>query len=434
MSEMITARKENATYIVHERQTVDTRDHEDHTFNGVMFNICCKELLPIESISIDSLSVRGALGPMSVWCSKEGAYEDKREDQTQWYKLYEGNHEPNFESLVELKFTCPMFLEPGEVRGFYVHSALPGDEGLVYDNSKSDVTHSDNFICVTSGLAHISNTPFSPIGMWGWGGSWRGNREFVGRLSYGAQYKLWNPRAQTHLKFPDHFKTMVWTFLMAANRLESPLSYLPGDVLLYILNMLRWDWALPDGASRKITDKEPTRVQRAMSSGRERVGDARSRMRMFHAQLRALGLRIVQTGDDDSDDDDDGYGYTVEYDDMGEDGEDGEDSEDEEYYYTGSRGVDVDVDDSSDEDTEYVTRSATTVAEALAESAARREEEEMERESTMGRVFSNIRNTGSNIVSSIRRRASSADTTEVAVTCTAADLDSSDSDAGDSDK
>ena len=38
---------------------VDTRDHEDHTFNGMMFNIACCKQLPVQYLQINSIWIRG---------------------------------------------------------------------------------------------------------------------------------------------------------------------------------------------------------------------------------------------------------------------------------------------------------------------------------------------------------------------------------------
>ena len=48
---------------VHESFVVDTRDHEDHTFCGVMFDAECDTHLPAEYLEVSSLWVRGQLGP-----------------------------------------------------------------------------------------------------------------------------------------------------------------------------------------------------------------------------------------------------------------------------------------------------------------------------------------------------------------------------------
>jgi len=62
------------------------------------------------------------------------------------------------------------------------------DEALVYDNQRSRFTHTDQFIRVGPGLAHLSSTPFSGSHPWG---AWRERRQFVGRVSYGAKVLVW---------------------------------------------------------------------------------------------------------------------------------------------------------------------------------------------------------------------------------------------------
>ena len=86
-------------------------------------------------------------------------------------------------------------MHPGESCGLYVHSTLSGDEAIVYDNQRHQLSHEDDFLAVLPGLAHLSNRPFGSVGMW-WGRPWRDRREFVGRLSYGARYTLWNPEVR----------------------------------------------------------------------------------------------------------------------------------------------------------------------------------------------------------------------------------------------
>ena len=40
-------REKDAHKLVHESYSVDTADHEDHTFCGVMFDLCIKDNLPV---------------------------------------------------------------------------------------------------------------------------------------------------------------------------------------------------------------------------------------------------------------------------------------------------------------------------------------------------------------------------------------------------
>ncbi|CAE8672579.1 unnamed protein product, partial [Polarella glacialis] len=87
-----------ANHVVHESFTADTRDHEDHTFCGVMFDVQCKGVehggVPLEFLMITSLSIRGDLGPITVWRT-EGTYKKKEHSQGLWELVYEGEHPPS---------------------------------------------------------------------------------------------------------------------------------------------------------------------------------------------------------------------------------------------------------------------------------------------------------------------------------------------------
>ena len=54
--------KERADYLVHDSYTVETEDHEDHTFNGVMFDVEILDARPVQALVVDSVHVRGGLG------------------------------------------------------------------------------------------------------------------------------------------------------------------------------------------------------------------------------------------------------------------------------------------------------------------------------------------------------------------------------------
>ncbi len=78
----------------------------------------------------------------------------------------------------------PVVVSPGDVLGIYVHSAEEGDQGVVYDNQRNKTTCCDKFITITSGMADLSDKPFSDVNPWGsYSNSWRKHREFVGRIS-----------------------------------------------------------------------------------------------------------------------------------------------------------------------------------------------------------------------------------------------------------
>ena len=161
--------------------------------------------------------MRGDLGPLTVWTTPD-TIRDKHESQEEWKLLYSGERPPSpspslaltrprpdppspspalaltftlalaptlgltFEpnrspspkpeqvhpasrnEMVELKFTEPVKLRPGQSCGLYVHSALPGDEAIVYDNQRSRFTYQDRCFKVMPGLAHLSNKPFGKRG------------------------------------------------------------------------------------------------------------------------------------------------------------------------------------------------------------------------------------------------------------------------------
>eukprot|EP00522_Entomoneis_paludosa_P012465 CAMPEP_0172456816 /NCGR_PEP_ID=MMETSP1065-20121228/17765_1 /TAXON_ID=265537 /ORGANISM="Amphiprora paludosa, Strain CCMP125" /LENGTH=428 /DNA_ID=CAMNT_0013210063 /DNA_START=22 /DNA_END=1305 /DNA_ORIENTATION=- len=259
-------RRKTATYEVHENISVDTQDNEDHTFCGIMFPVKCKDLLPLDHLLIKSVAIRGALGPLTVWVSNEEEHVNDRNnnssndrlnqrvrlDPRYWTKLYDNTHEPSRRTYKELLLESPIRLQPGQTRVIYIHSTLPGDEAIVYDNSEygmSSKRYEDDKLAILTGRAHVSNDVFGQEPIWGWGNAWRDRREFVGRLEYGTVYKLWNPAVQP--KFGGNFQGGVHTLLMCQRRWESPWSILPDECIYYILNMCRWDWFDDDPDSMK---------------------------------------------------------------------------------------------------------------------------------------------------------------------------------------
>ncbi|EKX43392.1 hypothetical protein GUITHDRAFT_60480, partial [Guillardia theta CCMP2712] len=171
-----------ATTIVHRNVEVETSDYYDHTFAGIMVNIEACNFLPVDSLYVFSVWVRGDLGPMTVWSTQNG-YQGKEESQKDWVCHYSKFHEPSVDQFQEMRLQEPICLKPGDRFGLYVHSACYGDDQIVYDNQRHHVSHSDNFLRILPGKAHLSHEPFSPTheNFGGWGRPWRENREFVGR-------------------------------------------------------------------------------------------------------------------------------------------------------------------------------------------------------------------------------------------------------------
>jgi len=126
--------------------------------SGIMFPVKCKDILPIDHVIINSVSVRGALGPLTVWVTKEGNLNGEISmSKKHWTKIYEKTHSPSFIGYKELDLSAnPIKLRPGQVRGIYIHSTRRGDEAIVYDNKEKRKTHDDSFITIMPGRAHVS--------------------------------------------------------------------------------------------------------------------------------------------------------------------------------------------------------------------------------------------------------------------------------------
>eukprot|EP00294_Goniomonas_avonlea_P006733 CAMPEP_0114555550 /NCGR_PEP_ID=MMETSP0114-20121206/8811_1 /TAXON_ID=31324 /ORGANISM="Goniomonas sp, Strain m" /LENGTH=242 /DNA_ID=CAMNT_0001740687 /DNA_START=18 /DNA_END=746 /DNA_ORIENTATION=+ len=236
---------------------MDTRDHEDHTFCGIMFDVECRDSLPMEYIEISSVWIRGYLGPIKVFATP-CSFKDKHESPECWTKLYEGDHRPSPQTLKKIDLQVPVRLYPGTSIGLYVHSARPGDEAIVYDNQRlRRPVSGDMNLAILPGLAHLSSTPFSHHALWG---AWRHRREFVGRLSYGVRWLMWNP--EVHDLFPQSLQTVVMAVLMGAKRKESILYLLHDEMVLYILNSINW-WEsfkdVPEESADEDDDDEDDR-------------------------------------------------------------------------------------------------------------------------------------------------------------------------------
>eukprot|EP00471_Norrisiella_sphaerica_P006758 CAMPEP_0184480030 /NCGR_PEP_ID=MMETSP0113_2-20130426/1518_1 /TAXON_ID=91329 /ORGANISM="Norrisiella sphaerica, Strain BC52" /LENGTH=312 /DNA_ID=CAMNT_0026858239 /DNA_START=93 /DNA_END=1031 /DNA_ORIENTATION=- len=279
-----------ANYVVQSCYDVDTRDHEDHTFSGIMFDMKCKDDLPLEYIEIHKVWVRGYLGPMTVWVTPN-TFKGKRGKIREWKLVHKAKHKRSMQDLSPLEIKPCLRLRAGESIGIYIHSGLEGDMGIVYNNRRSRVTHEDPHMCIMPGLAHISDEPFSCNGFWG-GGAWRYDREFVGRMTYGVKWMLWNPVQGVHGKFPKMFKQMVYTILMCHRRKESTLNKLPGVVLYYIFNMLPWDWAGQEDIKARITKFER---------------NTRDTSHSYRRRFMNLSSDEEKCNDDDDDDDDEDY-------------------------------------------------------------------------------------------------------------------------------
>ncbi len=240
--------KSAATYIVDNKFTLDSSDHQDHTFCGIMFDVRVLPEAPVTQLLVTDLSVRGGLGRVKVYVTKDHESHSKVYTQSsKWEEVYSGNLSSSWRQYKNLVFERPVQIEKGEIRGFYIHSQEHGDASIVYDNQRfsgSSKGNTDQNISILPGMAHLSPVPFSSTGGFGWGGTWRTRREFVGRIGYGTRQILW--KKANHELFPFTWRQCASAFYMCH---ATSWSGLPADVVEYILNMCSWDWF--DGAVGK---------------------------------------------------------------------------------------------------------------------------------------------------------------------------------------
>jgi len=375
-----------------------------------MFPIKCKDLLPIDHLVVKSVAVRGRLGSLTVWISKKDAnyniarnqrYSARRTgsvlaqhvhsrdgesgdksnivhriplDPSSWIKLHDKKHNPCPPGrYTELVFDEPVRLEPGEMRALYVHSTLPGDQAIVYDNSyygTSDKRFDDDKITILTGRAHVSTTCFGQHPIWGYGNAWRDRREFVGRLAYGTVYKLWNPEVQP--KFGSWFQNGARTLALCQRRRESPLSLLPDEAIFYILNMCRWDWfddsngTMKDRRKREMLRKEQEQRQKKLATSmvgyctnQDDQEDAKPFARGANSSHRSCtqpfensntpsdGKSIDSCDEEEEEDDEE------EYIDMSDDNDDTKGDEYNEDTSMNSEDVDFDSEGSSEDNDDY---------------------------------------------------------------------------------
>mmetsp|Transcript_13462 Transcript_13462/g.40075 ORF Transcript_13462/g.40075 Transcript_13462/m.40075 type:complete len:304 (+) Transcript_13462:265-1176(+) len=233
MSALLT--KKAADYLVHDSYTVETEDHEDHTFNGIMFDVEALATRPVDAIVVDAVYVRGGLGKMTVWCSP-GGFEGKKERPDQWRRHLSKACPPSWREFARLELDEPIVLKPGRATGIYVHAAEFNDDGVVYDNQRSDVCHEDAYVRVLPGVAHLSPAPFSGEGPW-WGSPWRNRRSFVGKIDYGCRFILWRPQVTRAFSKPFRGGCAAAFFALTMG-----WGGLPTDCVLYILHLARYDW------------------------------------------------------------------------------------------------------------------------------------------------------------------------------------------------
>ena len=91
-------------------------------FSGVMFDVSASSTQPIEFVQIDSIWVRGALGPVSIYVTKKPqSFHVANTDPEAWRMVYGTvTHEASFDSYTELPLAEPLQLAGGQRCALFV--------------------------------------------------------------------------------------------------------------------------------------------------------------------------------------------------------------------------------------------------------------------------------------------------------------------------
>lgn len=304
-----------AKHIVDEKLTAETEDHCDHTFNGVMFPVQCLEKHPVAYVVVDSISVRGHLGPLTVWtargdCNCPKAHLHNRPDQ--WEKIYEQTLPPSEGVLTKLPFTKKIKIRRGEKVSFYVHSKLDDDRAIVYDNRRRTRKRGDSAgrIRIFPGRAHLWHVPFidqNPWGHYSRSGGWRLDREFVGTISYGVRYMKWTPKNNEF--FPAKFQQAATVMLQLCLDKTSRLRCLPKEVIYYIMNVCEWNYWGETEENEEEDDEEAEEFERRRQIAGQQRYYSMTQAQMLHLLMLDLANQHEHEDDDDDDNDDDDEEY-----------------------------------------------------------------------------------------------------------------------------
>ena len=275
-----------ASYEVDLEVTQRTEDHEDHAFCGIMFDVKCRSLVPLEYVVVRSVWVRGNLGYLRVFAT-EGSHREKKEKPEAWRLLFEGRREPSPDVAVCLSLDAQLRLCRGETAGLYVHSSRNFDDSIVYDDVRRGPRRRrvTDLLEISPGSAHLGPVPFSSEGAASWA-SWRSPRDFVGSLQYGVRYALWCP--QQHPLFPAAFRAAALALLLTFRRLR-----FSDDITFYVLNTCPYDWFKTDHINPGPRNTTKLRLFRR-SADRVFQHRRKKRLRVLY-QYRSLSQQQLTT-------------------------------------------------------------------------------------------------------------------------------------------
>eukprot|EP00041_Stephanoeca_diplocostata_P005650 m.65558 g.65558 ORF g.65558 m.65558 type:complete len:245 (-) comp15924_c0_seq4:134-868(-) len=177
------------SHIVHQTTTLETADHEDHTFSGIFFNLQVKNDSPISFVRLDAVAVRGSLGLMRVFVAKGGPVQAVAlTNSSCWDLMYEKHHKPSMSEPVNLFLNSPVVrggiilwwceylwdIDAGHNRHLWecvtseeFHSKCSARHTKSLSSKSSQIMHTRiirTHIVHTHRQAH--NTPHTPFSLW----------------------------------------------------------------------------------------------------------------------------------------------------------------------------------------------------------------------------------------------------------------------------
>ena len=166
-------RQQTSDYVSSGNFALDTIDNDDHAFHGIVFDVELTGSVPIESLTIRGVSVRGALGTTKVLTSDQGfaplpeerdrlemrKYFSPLKPPREWRVRYSGEVPAATSEPRDLVFAEPVRMAPTSTKqhaaltklGIYVHSE--DAEGVVYNNQRHrGVTREDSHLKVLAAV------------------------------------------------------------------------------------------------------------------------------------------------------------------------------------------------------------------------------------------------------------------------------------------
>ena len=244
----------SAQATLHTLATAVAPSRADHSFAGVIFDVHARSE---QELVVTGVHVGGMLGRVRVFartCSWKGDDVAARTVNTGWGTRYDFDHRhweqvaeeecaPSWDTAREVRLAHPVHVLPHHTRALFVHSSLPDDLGIQYQSYHSvEPFAQDPLMTLLPGLGFTGAVPFDTRTGW-----FRLHRGLAGCVSYAAQPARWS--CERHRLFPGALKRCVLWMLMAQRRPESPLALLPTHLVLRILQLTHWDWAVPAGVT-----------------------------------------------------------------------------------------------------------------------------------------------------------------------------------------